>query len=577
MTALQIEHLESAILSDVVLRFINLKESTSRHSLLIKFEGSPTAHAIDNLFNRNLIRRNGQGQVVEYLPTAAAFEFSGDSGTRDRAKVALTIVLQGLKNMFKGEPYGTNFILSDLRRHIVELYPGRNIDDVTLNLGLYLAQDFGVLGVQRLNSPANTEIASFQIGEHAIAMEDPEKEWDKVMARYNQLTRTAHPNAGDAKIPSSSAEAQGNWERISPLGGGGQSEVFLVRSPARAAERARCLQTIRTALDQDKRAELADAMWSYARPDSTLELGAMKIFKIRKDGNEQQALDRLKQETQVLKENRPGLPKLLDSNESERWIVTELFPKGTLEDNISLYQGRPALALKAFLSLVNTVTMLHDENIVHRDIKPANVFVRQDDELVLGDFGIVYLPNQPVRFPRTQESVVPHDYMPPWGEAGGRLESVHANFNVYMLGKLLWCMVSGRLLLQREWFRRAQNDISIMFRHDPHAYMINVILDKCVVENPESCVSIHDLRAMVIAFVSTIDQRGQLLRENVPRPCHVCGHGEYQPELFQQKNPAFHMRLWNLSGGANDINLETVRLFVCHSCGHLAFFRASPR
>ena len=43
------------------------------------------------------------------------------------------------------------------------------------------------------------------------------------------------------------------------------------------------------------------------------------------------------------------------------------------------------LALRAFLSLVNTVTKLHDENIVHRDIKPANVFVRELDDLVLGD------------------------------------------------------------------------------------------------------------------------------------------------------------------------------------------------
>lgn len=322
---------------------------------------------------------------------------------------------------------------------------------------------------------------------------------------------------------------------------------------------------------------MAEAIWSYARPDSLPELGAMKIFKIREDGSEQQALDRLKREMQVLQQNRPGLPKLLDSSEPERWIVTEYFPRGTVEDNISLYKGNPALVLKAFLSLVNTVALLHDEDIVHRDIKPANVFVRQDDQLVLGDFGIVYLPDQPARLTRTNESVGPHDYMPPWAETEGRLENVHTNFDVYMLGKLLWCMVSGRLLLKREWFRQPQNDISLMFRDDPHAYMINVILEKCVVERPQDCMSIHDLRAMVVAFVSLIDQGGQLLQDEVPRPCHVCGFGEYKPELFRQSNPAFHLRLWNLSGGANDINTETVRLFVCSSCGHIEFFRTSSR
>jgi serine/threonine protein kinase len=160
-------------------------------------------------------------------------------------------------------------------------------------------------------------------------------------------------------------------------------------------------------------------MWLYARPDSVSELGAMKVFKIRDD--EQQSLDRLKQEIQILKQNRPGLPKLLDSNESERWMVTEYFPEGTLEDNILRYKGKPALALKAFLSLVNTVSGLHAENIIHRDIKPANVFVRSNDELVLGDFGIVFVPDQPARLTRTNESVGPHDYMPPWVDIGAQL------------------------------------------------------------------------------------------------------------------------------------------------------------
>ena len=108
------------------------------------------------------------------------------------------------------------------------------------------------------------------------------------------------------------------------------------------------------------------------------------------------------------------------------------------------------------MSLVNTVTQLHDENIVHRDIKPANVFVRELDDLVLGDFGIVFVPDQPVRLTRTNESVGPHEYMPPWAETGGRLNKVESNFNVYMLGKLLWCIVTGRLVLRREWFRRAR-------------------------------------------------------------------------------------------------------------------------
>ncbi len=35
-------------------------------------------------------------------------------------------------------------------------------------------------------------------------------------------------------------------------------------------------------------------------------------------------------------------------------------------------------------------------------------------------------------------------YMPPWADIGGRLEKIDSNFDVYMLGKLLWCM--GRVV-----------------------------------------------------------------------------------------------------------------------------------
>lgn len=348
------------------------------------------------------------------------------------------------------------------------VFKGTIFSDQGLKIGLYLAKDFGVLAGYQLNPPDDTEVISFQVGEGAITMANPDTEWDRVMAGFRLPSGRRTTDIDENAI---GAQAEVQWERIRQLGRGGQSDVFLVRSPVRVAQRASYLQTIRTAQDQDKRADLAEAIWSYARPDSLPELGAMKLFKIRGDGGEQHALDRLKREMQVLQQNRPGLPKLLGASESERWMVTEYFPRGTVEDNISLYKGKPALALKAFLCLVNTVALLHDEDIVHRDIKPANVFVRQDDELVLGDFGIVYLPDQPVRLTHTNESVGPHDYMPPWTDVGGRLENVHTNFDVYMLGKLLWCMVSGRLLLQREWFRRPQNDVCSMFRHDPHTFM----------------------------------------------------------------------------------------------------------
>jgi serine/threonine-protein kinase len=179
----------------------------------------------------------------------------------------------------------------------------------------------------------------------------------------------------------------------------------------------------------------------------------------------------------VLAQNRRGLPRLLDSNESQRWVSTEFLPGGTLEDHLLRFKGDALHSLVAFRDLVETVASLHLENIYHRDIKPANIFIGVDGRLILGDFGIAFLPDQPERLTFTNESVGPRDYRPPWAEVEERLDQVSGHFDVYMLGKLLWCMVAGRLKLVREWHMRPEYDLTVKFPANPQMYMINAILE----------------------------------------------------------------------------------------------------
>src|SRR5258708_35062372 len=155
-----------------------------------------------------------------------------------------------------------------------------------------------------------------------------------------------------------------DWEEIKPLGEGGQSQVFLVRDPKRIAKRAGSLVKIQQHAGGsllEGAAELAEATWNYARPEIPSELGALKVFKIPPEGqtlppppgsNEFEAIVRLKNEIAALGQGLPGLPKLMASNEAERWIVTEYFPGRTLEHHPLKYRGKPAPALEAFRSLV---------------------------------------------------------------------------------------------------------------------------------------------------------------------------------------------------------------------------------
>ena len=333
----------------------------------------------------------------------------------------------------------------------------------------------------------------------------------------------------------------GAWEVLKPLGKGGQGQVSLVRRPGRIQERNDAVREILGANpweiridDTERRARierLAPAMWKYARPDATDDLGALKQFFIEGNGPDaDEAVKRLRNEISILRQGRPGLIKLIDANESKRWIVTEFMSGGTLFDRPTTYRGDASRALKTFRCLVETVAGLHKDNFVHRDIKPANVFLGPDNTLVLGDFGLIFVPDQRDRPTVTDERVGPRDYMPQWGDLGERLENVQPNFDVYMLGKLLWCMVSGRLKLPREYHKRPGYDVTTLFPDDQKMRKVNEILEKCVVEEPEQCVkSAQELLVMVDdALVSIqkglpiLDGKGKLVV-----PCRVCGRGFY--------------------------------------------------
>ncbi|MGB9121404.1 MAG: protein kinase family protein [Candidatus Angelobacter sp.] len=390
----------------------------------------------------------------------------------------------------------------------------------------------------------------------------------------------------------------GDWEVIKPLGGGGQSEVFLVRNPERQKQRAQCIEKIKqalalpatrqsmiTRLPADEAAQLlSEAITEHERLELPSELGALKSFtKLRNPGpeGEKQVLERLRIEISVMQGNdNPGLLKMLDSNLSQRWIVTEYHPNGTLADHPLTYKGNAAHALKAFRSLVAVVASLHHPeangiSVVHRDIKPANVFLGNDDQLVLGDFGIVYSLEHTQRVTRTGEPVGPWEYMPPWAE-DQRLEDVQPNFDVYMLGKFLWCMVSGRLRLLREYYnspQRPEYNLTVQFKGDPLMHVVNSILEKCLVQDPADCLrSAQELLEIVDGHLAIINRGGYPLARNIPRPCRICGKGFYQ---IDDSLPRPFLDLRTSGPQGDQIGVVRARHFFCNSCGHVELFLAN--
>src|SRR5208282_491919 len=210
--------------------------------------------------------------------------------------------------------------------------------------------------------------------------------------RYKEALRSFEQNQDFQNLyPQSSTGPRGvemtfvgGWEQLKLLGEGGQGKVFLVRNPSRVQARRTATSHVLNSNpwvpyvgsnpnEQFERVDrLARSLTDYARPDDVSELGALKMYNIEESGQEaEEAKGRLKNEIAILRQNRPGLLRLLDSNEKESWSVTEYMPQGTFDKKPTVYRGNALGALRAFRSIVKTVAALHKEDYVHRDIKPA--------------------------------------------------------------------------------------------------------------------------------------------------------------------------------------------------------------
>jgi serine/threonine protein kinase len=379
-----------------------------------------------------------------------------------------------------------------------------------------------------------------------------------------------------------------DWEKVrnEPLGRGGQSEVYLVRRPFRKQARDIYLKNIRDlsdgALRNGTEITFSIASAEIARAERPEELAALKHFIPRTDlgpAADQSAIERLHNEIEVLQKKHDGFVKLLDSNEDQRWIVTEFCSNGTLEDNLSKYKGNALASLTALVPHIKAVGDLHQEGIVHRDIKPQNIFVAEDGRLLLGDFGLAFLPDHGARVTKFGESVGPREFMPPWIDLDDQPATVKPNFDVYMLGKVLWCMVSGQVKLPRENFHHPKFNVVKLFPSDPHMYAINQILEKSVVAEEQDCYgSAIDLWLMAGKISQIIERGAQLLNEGIPRPCHICGNGYYEPEIPAPGQPhatvSFQLNRNTITSGEYVGGFKAVP-YCCNYCHHVQFFKSA--
>jgi WD40 repeat protein/serine/threonine protein kinase len=109
----------------------------------------------------------------------------------------------------------------------------------------------------------------------------------------------------------------------------------------------------------------------------------------------------------------------------------------------------PRAAAELVKKVADAVAYAHVEGVVHRDLKPANVLIDRDGQPRVTDFGLAKHmfsgagDDSIASLTATGQVLGTPSYMPP-EQAGGESKEIGPLSDVYSLGAILYCLVTGR-------------------------------------------------------------------------------------------------------------------------------------
>lgn len=393
--------------------------------------------------------------------------------------------------------------------------------------------------------------------------------------------------------------AKKSWAALSRLGSGGQGDAFLCR---RVADSAATRQAFKAVVENlaaksvhigaDYRArtveEVTDLLCQAVSSllDAEVAHASFVLKTYRDRGDAEQARKRVQREIEVLSNlDHPGIIKIVDHGTCEDgsssfpWAVFPFVSGGTLRGNVERFRGNPIASLEVVRSVLQSLEFLHghDDRIVHRDVKPENVFLTENGAPVLGDFGLVKAEDQSTAT-RTGEEVGAWQFYPDWRHLGGAEDRGPLD-DLYAVGKTLWCMVSGRAELRREWWDQDQYRLDLLFPDTIGMVEVNSILQKIVVdqESKAGYGSASEMREDVESVLAGL-RRNLRPYPAAPSACIVCLTGKYEV----MRNPTLDWVSTLAAHGKDDHlkafeRIQGVKAYRCTDCGNLQVFARPHR
>lgn len=167
---------------------------------------------------------------------------------------------------------------------------------------------------------------------------------------------------------------------------------------------------------------------------------ALKVSKNERDEHDHQLLAR--EHAALSAVRHPAIVRIHDYgvHEGREYLAMEYFPRGDLKARLQRGIIEPDV-LRYVEQIARALEVVHAAGIYHRDLKPPNVMLRDNDEIVLIDFGLAR--NLHSGQQSTRKGVLrgsPY-YMSPEQALGEKLD---ARTDLYSLGIIFYEMLTGR-------------------------------------------------------------------------------------------------------------------------------------
>jgi WD40 repeat protein/tetratricopeptide (TPR) repeat protein/tRNA A-37 threonylcarbamoyl transferase component Bud32 len=103
----------------------------------------------------------------------------------------------------------------------------------------------------------------------------------------------------------------------------------------------------------------------------------------------------------------------------------------------------PREAAELLCDVADAIEYAHRNGVVHRDLKPGNILLTQDGQPRVTDFGLAKTVEGDSGLTASGQILGTPGYMPP-EQASGRIHDVGPLADVYSLGAVLYCLLTGR-------------------------------------------------------------------------------------------------------------------------------------